>query len=136
MANLRCKLLFVAMLLAMSNAGLADEVPDLSGAELYQHLCASCHGARGRGNGPVARTLKPGVPDLTRIASRNGGTFPVEQVRLSIDGQTELAVHGTRDMPVWGWQLYGIEGEDPVRRERAADLIGRLVAYLESIQRK
>lgn len=126
----------VAIALACSAVSGADEVPDLSGSELYQHLCASCHGGKGRGEGPVAATLKSKVPDLTRIAARHGGAFPTEQVRQKIDGLELSAAHGTRDMPVWGWQLYAIEGEDDVRRKRVADLIGRLVDHLASIQRK
>ncbi|MEQ1579532.1 MAG: c-type cytochrome [Steroidobacteraceae bacterium] len=134
-ARARKRWFVVAALLAGASAH-ADEAPDLSGAELYQHFCASCHGQKARGNGPVARTLKVRVPDLTRIAARNGGAYPVEQVRQIIDGSGLRDAHGTRDMPVWGWQFYAFEGEDPVRRERVAELIGRMVDYLASIQRK
>ncbi len=114
----------------------AHELPELSGAELYGHFCASCHGEAGRGNGPVAKSLKSKVPDLTRIAARNGGVFPGERVRESIDGQRLSSVHGTRDMPVWGSELYAIGGEDPVRRARVAELVELLAKYLESIQVK
>lgn len=130
----RYGLMMSALLLA--SCVHADEAPDLSGSELYQHFCASCHGLKARGNGPVARTLKAKVPDLTRIAARNGGTYPAEQVRETIDGMRLRDAHGTRDMPVWGWQFYAIDGEDPVRRERAAEFIRRLVDYLASVQRK
>jgi mono/diheme cytochrome c family protein len=116
-------------------SSFAHELPDLSGAELFQHLCASCHGAAARGNGPVAAVLKPKVPDLTRIAARRGGTFPKQRVWQIIEGQERLPAHGLRDMPVWGWELYAYEGEDPVRRARVAQLITSLVDYLESIQR-
>lgn len=106
----------------------------MSGAELYQVFCASCHGKEARGDGPVAKALKPTVPDLTRIATGNGGTFPAERVRETIDGQNLPRVHGTRAMPVWGWDFYAIKGADPARRERVNELIGRLVNYLASIQ--
>ncbi len=128
--------LFASMALLAAAGSHADEAEDLSGAELYKTFCSSCHGARARGNGPVARTLNVRVPDLTRIAARNGGTFPTEQVRQMIEGRNVPSVHGSRDMPVWGWQFYAFEGEDPVRRARVADLIGRMVDYLASIQRK
>jgi mono/diheme cytochrome c family protein len=114
----------------------ADEAPDMSGAELYRVFCASCHGEAARGDGPVAQTLKPTVPDLTRIAIRHGGTFPTERVREAIDGQTLPRTHGTRAMPVWGWDFYAINREDPARRKRVDELIGRLVDYLASIQEK
>jgi len=44
-------------------------------------------------------------------------------------------VHGTIEMPVWGWEFYGYEGEDAGRRRRVAELIDRMVEYLQSIQR-
>lgn len=107
----------------------------LSGAELYQQLCSSCHGANAKGDGPLVAVLKVGVPDLTRIAWRDGGEFPREDVRRSIDGRLEQRAHGPRDMPVWGIQFYDLSNED-TRGERARvdSLIDRLVDYLESIQ--
>ena len=125
----------IAVLSLIGFHARADEAPDMSGAELYRVFCASCHGKQARGDGPVAKTLKPTVPDLTHIASRNGGTFPAERVRETIDGQNLPRVHGTRAMPVWGWDFYAINREDPARRERVNELIGRLVDYLASIQR-
>ena len=113
----------------------ADEAPDMSGAELFRVFCASCHGPQARGDGPVAATLKPTVPDLTRISARNGGTFPADRVRTTIDGQSVPRSHGTRAMPVWGWDFYAIDRADPARRQRVAELIDRLVEYLRSIQR-
>lgn len=116
--------------------GHADEAPDLSGAELYQQFCASCHGTTARGDGPVAPALKSKVPDLTRIAQRRGGRFDKEQVKQSIDGQRLHLAHGAREMPVWGWELYAFKGEDPARRKRVAELVSSLADYLESIQRR
>src|SRR5688572_27966888 len=33
--------------------------PDLRAAALYEHNCAGCHGAEGRGDGPAAKGLDP-----------------------------------------------------------------------------
>jgi mono/diheme cytochrome c family protein len=38
------------------------------GAELYQIQCAACHGASGRGDGPVGLTLRPPPADLSQHA--------------------------------------------------------------------
>src|SRR5579884_194967 len=62
-------------------------IHSLDGAELFQHHCAACHGARGRGDGPVATTLKHVVPDLTLLAAHNSGIFPDARVRQVILGE-------------------------------------------------
>jgi high-affinity iron transporter len=50
-------------------------MPDLSlGASLYQAQCASCHGARGAGDGPIASRLEPkpvAFTDQERARSRS-----------------------------------------------------------------
>lgn len=125
-----------AALMMVAAASIADEAPDMSGSELYRVFCASCHGPGAEGDGPVAATLKPAVPDLTRIAARNGGAFPAERVRAIIDGQSVPRAHGTRAMPVWGWDFYAINREDPARRERVAELIDRLVEHLRVLQKR
>jgi mono/diheme cytochrome c family protein len=117
-----------------AGVGLAQtfESLDFSGEELYLRYCAACHGADGRGTGPVARTMNKRVPDLTRLAS--GGSFPAAGIRDAIDGRSMAVAHGTRQMPVWGYEFWVEEGAD-IEAERAArELINRLVAYLESIQ--
>jgi len=75
------------------------------------------------------------VPDLTRIAAREGGKFPVDRVRSVIDGRTPLAPHGTRNMPVGGWAFRAsTTSTDPQAEYRTQALIGLLVDYLRSIQ--
>lgn len=125
----------ILALLAAVAESRAAEAPDMSGRELYRQFCASCHGAKAHGDGPVAQSLKSKVPDLTRIASRQGGAFPAESVRRTISGLDVRAAHGTHDMPVWGWEFYAYKGDDPARRKRVDELIARLVDYLASIQK-
>lgn len=109
----------------------------LSGPAMYEQLCASCHGVDARGNGPVAPLIKIHVPDLTRIAYRDGGEFPTEDVRRIIDGRSDRPAHGPRDMPVWGWQFYDSQNtDDSAERARVDAMISRLVDYLRSIQQE
>jgi hypothetical protein len=110
-------------------------VTDLSSVDLYQRLCSSCHGVDARGHGPVAPLIKTGVPDLTLLAHRHGGEFPAEEVRRVIDGREDRPVHGPRDMPVWGWQLYdGSSRDDSTERARVDSVVDGLVDYLRSVQ--
>lgn len=130
-------ILAVAIGLAACVANRPDtrDVRELSGVEMYERLCSSCHGVSGHGDGPVSSLIKIGVPDLTRIAHRDGGEFPTEDVRRTIDGRFDRPAHGPRDMPVWGWQFYdSANPHDAEERARVDSMIDRLVQYLRSIQ--
>jgi hypothetical protein len=136
-SNMQRARLFIAATTLFSSVALhAAEAPDFSGAELFYHFCSNCHGKSAHGDGPVSAALKGKVPDLTHIASRNGGSFPTDRVRKIIDGQEVRAAHGTRDMPVWGWEWYAYKGEDEARRKRVAEMVEKLVEYLGAIQAK
>ena len=125
------------LLLAACATTSRDErsVEQLSGVEMYERLCSSCHGAGGQGDGPVSSLIKIGVPDLTRIALRDGGEFPTEDVRRTIDGRWDRRAHGARDMPVWGWQFYDSANANDAQERAVVDsMIDRLVQYLRGIQ--
>jgi hypothetical protein len=87
-----------------------------------------------QGDGPVAASLSVRVPDLTRLAERHNGTFPAADVREFIDGRSLVIAHGTRYMPVWGYEFWVEEGADVVAEEEARIMIDRLVAYLQTLQ--
>jgi mono/diheme cytochrome c family protein len=110
-------------------------VPQMSGLEMYQQSCSSCHGVQGHGDGPVSSLIKIKVPDLTRLAQHDGGEFPTEDVRRAIDGRWDHRAHGARDMPVWGWRFYDSAATDDASERALVDsMIDRLVNYLRSIQ--
>jgi hypothetical protein len=126
----------LVLLTACASMGAAQRNPrQMSAVELYQQLCSSCHGVGGGGDGPVASLIKIDVPDLTRIAQRDGGEFPAEDVRRTIDGRWDRRAHGARDMPVWGWQLYDSSATGDAQERAVVDsMIDRLVEHLRSIQ--
>jgi len=68
----------------------------------YERNCATCHGLKGKGNGPFAEFLTEGAPSLTTLSKNNDGVFPVKRVRSYIDGREWTAAHGSREMPIWG----------------------------------
>jgi mono/diheme cytochrome c family protein len=117
-------------------AASAEDLSTYRGAELYQRFCASCHGTDGRGDGPVAPALKILVPDLTRLTRRRGDDFPLERVRRIIDGRDIFAAHGSRQMPIWGYEFATATSTEPdAGASTAATLIDRLVDFLKGIQR-
>ena len=116
------------------SSAFAAELSAYSGAALFKRLCASCHGPDGLGHGPVAPFFRLTPPDLTRIAQQNGGVFPAERVRETIDGRREIAPHGTRNMPVWGVELISANDKPVDAEQRTQRLIVRLVEHLRAIQ--
>ena len=107
--------------------------PPPSGAMTFATHCASCHGAHGEGDGPVAATMAVAVPSLRTLEQRNGGEFPVEAVAGYIDGRNLPAAHGTRLMPVWGdvfaaTQRLVVDAEDPEAR------IAAVIDFLRELQ--
>ena len=45
--------------------------------------------------------LKTPSADLTMLAKRNDGVFPIAAVNEIIDGRTLIAAHGNSEMPIW-----------------------------------
>ena len=108
-------------------------IKSLEGPALYRAYCAVCHGGNGKGGGPMAKSLKAKVPDLTRITERNGGTFPLERIQKIISGEEQVpAGHGTRQMPVWGPIFSQIAWDQDLGRVR----VNNLVKYIEALQSK
>jgi len=101
-----------------------------AGSQLFRTYCASCHGATGRGNGPLADQLRRRPPDLTQFTRRNGGTFPSERVYRIIDGR-DVASHGDREMPVWG-DIFKMDASRPDAKAQ----IDAIVRYLAGIQER
>ena len=124
-----------ALIVACSaNAFEAVSLADYSGEEIFGRFCASCHGDMARGDGPVARSLGVMVPDLTQISRRYGG-FPTQLVRDTIDGRgARIDAHGSRTMPVWGYEFWVEEGGDVSAQQEMRKTIAKLVDYLRSIQ--
>ena len=135
-SNISVYRLLVVSLLACFVPGtvLAQVIDEYSGQETYMRYCAACHGETARGDGPVASGLPITVPDLTRLQARKGNQFPEEVLRKIIDGREVVIVHGTRFMPVWGYEFWVEEGADDAAQERVDIIVENLIEYLRSIQ--
>lgn len=102
------------------------------GIILYQRYCSNCHGDGAQGDGRIAHLLKVPPSDLTQLALKNGGEFPIDDARKTIDGRKGIMLHGTREMPIWG-QVFK-EGEGPEAEAEAQKKINDLIGYLKAIQ--
>lgn len=110
------------------------DIANMDGGEVFDELCAVCHGTSGRGDGPAISALKKGVPDLTVLAASNGGTYPHRDVETMIFGSSRTISHGTIDMPPWGEQfMYAGPGTFP-RQAYAREQVQALTMHVESLQ--
>ena len=130
---LLCLTLVVLCAPAIARAQAIDEY---SGQETYQRFCASCHGMSATGDGPVAAAIPIPVPDLTVLEARDGDSFDEELLRRIIDGREAVIFHGTRYMPVWGYEFWVEEGADAAAEERVNQIVFNLIDYLRSLQRE
>ena len=124
----------IALPLEESRAATADNSTpnELSGAEMYRTYCAACHGIDGKGSGPAASALKTAPPDLTLISRRNNGQFPAFRITHIIDGYEVTAVHGSREMPIWGDYFRDRKRDETILALREHNL----TEYIRSIQQK
>lgn len=127
-------------LLAAAAATLAACAPEarVSGRALYDAYCVSCHGATGKGDGPGAAGLPHPPADLTQIAARNGGSFPMVRVMSVIDGYTRRGDRASV-MPELGAALQEgpvvlYDAGDGAATPTPANLVA-LAEYLRGLQR-
>lgn len=123
---------FAVCLLSLSLvAGIATADETTEGNAIFLQYCASCHGPKGEGNGPLAPTLTTPPANLRLLSQRFGNPLPQDVIARFIDGRAEVKAHGPRDMPVWGERFYPeSHGNETEVKER----IVNLVAFLQSIQ--
>ena len=108
-----------------------------AGRQEYLVACSACHGEAADGNGEIATMFKDPIPDLTEIAKRNDGVFPLLKVIQTIDGRAGVRAHGN-PMPVFG-NRYSMEatgsdanlGAEAIARGRVLEL----ALYLQAIQK-
>ena len=88
------------MIGCMGTAYAQDKKFDFGKRE-YDSNCASCHGLKGKGDGPYKPFLTKSPSDLTVLSKKNSGVYPFDHVYMVIDGRLDVGAHGSRDMPVW-----------------------------------
>lgn len=115
-----------------------DKTARLSGDQLYQNLCATCHKPDGSGNGMASAALGATAPDLTRLAANNGGDFPQSEVEQLIANSDIRNPHAGSPMPAWEQQFMSVyfrTARNSLQRDAyARDRIRELASYVETIQ--
>jgi mono/diheme cytochrome c family protein len=87
------------------------------GKPIYQRLCASCHGASGKGDGPVGQALNPRPSDFTEHMQHHGDDHFFKVIK-----EGGASVGKSAAMPAWGAQL---------KEEEIWDVISYLRTFTE-----
>ncbi|MBS0338126.1 MAG: cytochrome c/FTR1 family iron permease [Proteobacteria bacterium] len=100
--------------------------PDLArGAALYAANCASCHGAQGRGDGPVAKGLDPAPADFhdaARMANRSlYGIYST--ITLGVTGTSMAAFRQLGEDDRWALAFFAAGFGVPAERVKAGEAL-------------
>jgi mono/diheme cytochrome c family protein len=122
--------------LALQACTMALSVSPAAGRSIYDDKCAVCHGSDGKGNGPLASDLETLPPDLTKIAARRDGVWPMLEVMSIVDGYSQRYLPGT-EMPIYDEFLEGdlvtFDTGNGMQHQTPAGLLA-IAKYLETIQ--
>ena len=107
-----------------------------SGKTLYNDKCSVCHGATGQGDGQFEAQLGAKPPDLTQIAARRDGVWPMLEVMAIVDGYSKRYLPGS-DMPIYNEFVEGnlvtFDTGNGVQQKAPASLVA-ITRYLETLQ--
>ena len=142
MKNLTTTAALVGIAFVFTSAALAQAKPRAKvdfGELEYKSSCAACHGLKGKGDGGYAFWLTKGPTDLTMLAKKNGGVFPLQRVYEVIDGRdstsTQMGPHGSREMPIWGARYSGEASSYAMELDTEAFARSRILALVDYISR-
>ncbi|WP_298864086.1 cytochrome c [uncultured Sulfitobacter sp.] len=125
----------VILILFLAVMGCSPDSPS-SGRTVFVNSCASCHGVSGLGDGPRANGLKVQPADLTKIAARRNGLWPMVEVMSIINGYHRRTLQ-REEMPIFGdlaeGKLVLFDAGDGRLTPTPVKLIA-VARYLESIQ--
>ena len=125
-----CMILLPAVFSAATSAA-GRESPISRGRELFLQHCAACHGAKADGHGPLADELSPRPADLRQLSKKYGNPLREDQIARFMDGRAQVAAHGSREMPVWGEEMW----QSPKGKStQVSDSVADIIRYLQSIQ--
>ena len=113
-----------------------SKAPADDGKQMYGSFCAPCHGLDGRGQGPVADSLKQQPANLALLSKNNGGKFPEAHVATVLEFGVRNPSHGTAQMPVWGPMFNKMDSANAPDTEERALRIRNLTTYLRTLQEK
>ena len=133
-------LVFFGLMVSLAATPVLAQGVDAGRLE-YENQCSVCHGAKARGDGPLAGTLSEKVPDLSVLKKNNNGVMPLRTMYEIIEGQTFVRAHGQRDMPIWSKRLadqaqffLGAKASEAQKQTFVRERILALIGYIGTLQ--
>jgi mono/diheme cytochrome c family protein len=113
----------------------ANDIAGKNGQEMYDQLCAVCHGADGKGYGPAAQALANPVPDLTQLGTGVKGKYSSAQLKHVIAGRSRDVHEDIVGMPLWEveFQYVRRNWNGQPRTTYARAKISSLAEYVEGL---
>lgn len=99
----------LAGLLQSTQAARAASNNPEAGKTNYVNLCLTCHGERGKGDGPVGQYLTPKPSDLSKMVSERDDDYLFKVIKGG-----GASVGKSPSMPAWGGQLSKDEIENVI----------------------
>lgn len=115
----------LGLVAAFGVATAPDRIPDLrAAAAMFQNLCASCHGAGGKGDGKLAAALTPRPNDFHDAARQSGRSVYglYNTISLGVAGTAMQGFSGLIESERWALAFYvsRFNAADAEREEGAA----------------
>src|SRR6056297_1031703 len=130
------RLIVCTFVITLAGLAACSPVSSNTGRAIYADKCAVCHGATGKGDGELAAGLDTRPADLTRIAARRDGVWPMLEVMGIIDGYSKRYLPGS-EMPIYDEFLEGdlvsFDTGNGLQQRTPAGLLA-IAQYLETIQ--
>jgi mono/diheme cytochrome c family protein len=95
-----CLLTGLGLIVAFNAPATADNGDPKAGKVIYQRLCTHCHGATGKGDGPIGLSLTPKPENLPEELHEEG-----EEFFFKIIQNGGRSMGKSPCMPAWGNQL-------------------------------
>jgi mono/diheme cytochrome c family protein len=112
-----------------------NDIAGKNGQEVYDQLCAVCHGTDGKGDGPAAQALANPVPDLTQLGTGVNAKYSNAQLKHIIAGRSRTVHEDIVGMPLWEveFQYVHRNWNGQPRTSYARSKIHSLTEYVEGL---
>ena len=136
MRKLQTNLVILSLIVVSACVAQSKTAADPDPSQDFADYCVACHGAGGKGDGPLAADLAKAPADLTGLSKRNGGEFPTTRVMAQIWGYAGGKGRGIMPdfAPLMEGDLVPYDGGDGIETPTPVRLVA-IAEYLKGLQK-